>query len=54
MDYFDPDYFDGTYFDTPDAGGVLIPGMKRRIRMRVEPPAEIEEVTDDGWIVLIL
>lgn len=50
--YFDPVYFDPTYFDASGAssGG----GGKRRARIRVEPPAEIEEVTDDGWIHILL
>lgn len=55
MDYFDRTYYDPDYFDTDDAaGGVLIPGMKHRVRMKVEAPAVIEEVTDDGWITILL
>jgi hypothetical protein len=34
----------------PTGGG---PG-RRRARIYVEPPAQIEEVTDDGWIHIIL
>lgn len=51
--YFDATYFDPDYFDT-DAATSGGSGGNKRMRIRVEPPALIEEVTDDGWIHIIL
>ena len=55
--YFDSTYFDPAYFDADGASSGSGNGLitkRRTFRMKIEPPAEIVEVTDDGWIHILL